>query len=90
MAYLLICTDNENSLDNRLKKRPDHIEYLKKFNEKLLLAGPIMNDVNEPMGSVIILDFESIKDVNNFIKNDPYNEIKLFSDIKIKKFNRVL
>ena len=42
------------------------------------------------MGSLIILDFENIGDVNNFIKNDPYSEIKLFSDIKIKKFNRVL
>ena len=82
MAYLLICTDKENSLDNRLEKRPAHIEYLKKFGKKLLLAGPILNDKNKPMGSLIILDFENIGDVNNFIKNDPYSEIKLFSDIK--------
>jgi uncharacterized protein len=31
MLFALICTDNPNSLDIRMKARPDHLAFLEKL-----------------------------------------------------------
>ena len=33
MAYLITCTDKENSIDLRLSTREKHIKYLKKIKK---------------------------------------------------------
>ena len=89
MAYLILCRDKKNSIEKRLKQRPAHVEYLKKFKKRIICAGPILNKNNEPEGSVIILDFDKIEDAKIFVKNDPYNDVDLFSEVKLTKFKRV-
>ena len=89
MAYLILCRDKKNSIEKRLTQRPAHVEYLKKFEKKIICAGPILNKDNEPVGSVIILDFDKIEDAKIFVKNDPYNDVDLFSEVKLTKFKRV-
>ena len=42
MAYLILCRDKKNSIEKRLKQRPAHVEYLKKFEKKIICAGPIL------------------------------------------------
>tara|TARA_B100000686_G_C16730481_1_gene940369 strand:+ start:870 stop:1142 length:273 start_codon:yes stop_codon:yes gene_type:complete len=89
MAYLLICKDKKNSLKKRLSVRNEHLNYIKKFEKKLILAGPILDKTEKSRGSIIVLDFDNLNDVNVFIKNDPYSKIKLFDKIIIHKFKKV-
>ena len=90
MAYLITCTDKKNSLDLRLCTREEHIKYLKKIKKKLILAGPILNKNDKPIGTVLILDFERLTDVKKFLNDDPYSKVHLFENIKIIRFKKVL
>ncbi len=90
MAYLITCVDKKNSIDLRLATREEHIKYLKKIKKKLLLAGPILDKNRNPVGTVLVLDFDNIQRVNLFLKNDPYSKVKLFKSIKILEFKKVL
>ena len=56
MAFLITCKDKKNSLELRLSTREEHIKYLKKVKKKLILAGPILDKNDKPIGTVLILD----------------------------------
>ena len=88
-TYIITCFDKKNSLKKRLVNRELHLEYLKSFKKKLILAGPILNKTNKPKGSVLILKFRNKLELNNFLKNDPYSKVGLFEKVNIEIFKRV-
>ena len=89
MYFSILCFDKENSLEKRKKLRPDHIQYISKFKEKILLVGPILSELEEPQGSLLIIDFNNRNEANNFSKNDPYYLGGLFKSVEIYKFKKV-
>ena len=90
MTYLITCTDKENSIDLRLSTREEHIKYLKKIKKKLILAGPILDKNDNPVGTVLIVDFDNLNAVKKFLNEDPYSKVNLFNDIKIVRFKKVI
>ena len=88
-TYIITCFDKKNFLKKRLANRELHLEYLKSFKKKLILAGPILNKTNKPKGSVLILKFQNKFELNNFLKNDPYSKAGLFETVNIEIFKRV-
>ena len=90
MAFLIKCIDKKNSLDLRLSTREKHIKYLKKIKKKLILAGPILDQKDNPMGTILILDFDKLTEVKKFLNEDPYSKVNLFKEIKITRFKKVL
>tara|TARA_X000000950_G_C13664790_1_gene557447 strand:- start:424 stop:696 length:273 start_codon:yes stop_codon:yes gene_type:complete len=90
MAYLIKCLDKKNSLKIRLSTREKHLKYLKLIDDLLILAGPILDKKNDPIGTILVVNFETIDEVELFLKNDPYNKVGLFEEVDIIKFKRVL
>ena len=90
MAFLITCKDKKNSLELRLSTREEHIKYLKKVKKKLILAGPILDKNDKPIGTVLILDFDKITDLKKFLNDDPYSKVHLFDEVKITRFNKVI
>ena len=90
MAFLIKCIDKKNSLDLRLSTREKHIKYLKKIKKKLILAGPILDQKDNPIGTILILDFDKLTEVKKFLNEDPYSKVYLFKEIKITRFKKVL
>ena len=90
MAFLITCKDKKNSLELRLSTREEHIKYLKKVKKKLILAGPILDKNDKPMGTVLILDFDKITDLKKFLNGDPYSKVHLFDEVKITRFKKVI
>lgn len=90
MAYLITCSDKKKSLDLRLSTREEHIKYLKKIKKKIILAGPILDKNDKPIGTLLILDFNKITDVKKFLSDDPYSKVHLFEEVKITRFKKVL
>ena len=88
-TYIVTCLDKKNSLNKRLANRELHLEYLKSLKNNLILAGPILNKINKPKGSVLILKFQTRFELNNFLKNDPYSKVGLFESVNIEIFKRV-
>ena len=90
MAYLITCKDKEDSIELRLSTREEHIKYLKKIKKKLILAGPILDKNDNPVGTVLIVDFDELAAVKKFLYDDPYSKVNLFQEVEITRFKKVI
>ncbi|BCN93388.1 hypothetical protein THMIRHAM_11730 [Thiomicrorhabdus immobilis] len=98
MLYSIFAYDNENSLPLRAQARPAHIARLKELHEnnRLVLAGPNPAiDSLEPgeagfTGSLIVADFPSLQDAEEWAKADPYVAAGVYKEVQIKPFKQVL
>ena len=98
MLYAIIAQDNENTLDKRLAARPAHVERLQVLQAegRLVLAGPHPAiDSEDPgpagfSGSLIVAEFTSQQDAQDWANTDPYVEAGIYSQVTIKPFKKVL
>ena len=98
MLYAIIAQDNENTLEKRLAARPAHVERLQALlaEGRLVLAGPHPAiDSEDPgpagfSGSLIVAEFTSQQDAQDWANADPYVEAGIYSQITIKPFKKVL
>ncbi|HDP89747.1 MAG TPA: YciI family protein [Thioalkalivibrio sp.] len=98
MLYVIIGEDVEASLDKRLAARPAHLTRLEqlKAEGRLLVAGPTPAiDSNDPgeagfTGSVVIAEFDSLRDARNWADADPYIEAGVYRQVTVKPFKKIL
>ena len=53
------------------------------------MAGPILDDSENPKGSILVIKFENKKKLEEFLKKDPYTKVNLFETVEIELFKRV-
>jgi len=98
MLYAIISQDIKNSLEKRMGARPDHVARLNQLKDegRLILAGPHPAiDNNEPgeagfTGSLIVAEFENLKDARDWADADPYVAAGVYSSVVVKTFKKVL
>ena len=98
MLYSIIATDHEDSLEARLAARPAHLERLNALQAegRLVLAGPNPAiDAEDPgpagfTGSLIVAEFPSLKDAEDWAATDPYVSSGVYKHVSIKPFRKVL
>ena len=98
MLYVIIGTDNDNSLELRKMARPAHLERLEalKSQGRLHIAGPFPAIDNEDpgpagfTGSLIVAEFDSLQDAKTWANADPYVKAGVYADVSIKPFKFVL
>jgi uncharacterized protein YciI len=87
MQFVLICRDgaDDKALDRRLAARAAHIamgDEAVKRNEQLVGAA-MLNDAGAMCGSVMIVDFPSRKELDDWLKVEPYVIGGVWKDIEI-------
>lgn len=98
MYYAIISEDVENSLPLRKQHRENHLARLKTLAEedRLLVAGPHPSIDNEEPGeagfngSLIIAEFDSLKEAQEWADQDPYVLNGIHSKVVVKPFKKVL
>ena len=98
MLYAIISQDIKNSLEKRMGARSDHVARLNQLKDegRLILAGPHPAiDNNEPgeagyTGSLIVAEFEDLKDARDWADADPYVAAGVYSSVVVKTFKKVL
>ena len=89
--YLIFCTDKPDSLEIRKANRDAHLAYLGEQGNKLIAAGPTLSDGDEMMnGSLLLMDFSTLAEAEEFAANDPYGKAGLFESVVVKKWKKVL
>ena len=97
MWYVVHSQDNPNSLEKRLKARPDHIERLTTLlnQGRLMVAGPLPAIDNEEPGpngyegSLVIAEFDSLEDAKEWAQNDPYVIHGVYCSFSVQPFKKV-
>ena len=76
--------------DIRATLPPAHREYLAKFAEQFAFAGPLLaEDGVTPVGSLLVLDFETVEQADAFIKAEPYTVAGLYMSVSVRPFHNL-
>ncbi len=82
MLVALICYDRPYSTALRQLTREKHLAYVAQSGAAVKIAGPMLDDSGERMiGSLIILDVESLEAARDWAANDPYAQVGLFEHV---------
>jgi hypothetical protein len=98
MLYAIISTDVSDSLSVRVQTRPAHLDRVQLLADqgRLIIAGPHPAiDSDNPgeagfTGSLIIAEFDSLEEANDWAKTDPYLLAGVYDKVTVKPFKKVL
>lgn len=84
MPFVVRCLDKPKHEILRSEIRAAHIEYLRAHRDKILLAGPLLaEEGGQPIGSLLILNVATRKQLEHFLEADPYSKAGLFAHIDV-------
>lgn len=98
MWYMIYSEDVENSLPLRKQIRPAHLARIQLLVDqgRVLVAGPNpVIDSEDPgeagfSGSLVIAEFESLTEAQNWADNDPYMLGGVYAKVVVKPYKKVL
>lgn len=88
--FAIHCIDKPDSLELRLANRPAHLEHALSVGDRLLVAGPLLDLEGQPIGSLLIIDFDDRKDAMAFAAADPYALAGLFASVAVTAWRKAL
>ena len=88
--YLIIAQDgkDEAALDRRKKVRSVHLAGAKKLKENgnFVIGGAMIDDDGNMRGSIMIVQFETKDDFQEWYDNEPYITGGVWKEIEVKPF----
>lgn len=90
MQYIITAYDGENKLEKRIEVRPRHLKNMSSIKGNVLCAGGILDDAGKMKGSVLILDFESESNLEEYLSSEPYIIEQVWERVEVEPMNVVL
>jgi len=91
MQFVLFCEDKAGAEALRLETREAHLAYVGSQSDMIRLAGPMLSDDGEHMiGSMFIIEADSLEAVRALNAADPYSQAGLFENVIIHRFRQVV
>ncbi len=88
--YLIIAHDGKDSeaLERRMKVRPNHFEGARMLKEKnqFIIGGAILDEQGRMIGSMMVVQFETENELNDWMKREPYIAGNVWKEIEVKPF----
>lgn len=84
MLFAMVALDRPNSVERRMAIRPEHLKHLEALGDSLFLAGPFLNEREEGVGSIVIVEAESLDAAREMLNRDPFVRENLFDQVTIK------
>ena len=88
--YALVGHDRPGQ-EARLQHRPAHLEHMARLDAagRLIYGGPIMNEHNQMVGSLIILEADSLEAARATYAEDPYVVHQVFASYDVIETRQV-
>lgn len=91
MLFSIHCFDKPGSSALRDANRPAHLDYLKRHEAQIRLAGPTLSDDGQVMnGSLFLIELPNRAAAEAFCAGDPYAKAGVFESTVIRPFKQVL
>lgn len=89
MLFAIIHRFKENCGEARAEARPQHIEHVKGAGERLKAAGPLPQSEtsDDPWGSLIVINADSLTAARLFAENDPYVKAGIVENTSIQPWD---
>ena len=92
MQFIITAHDGADALEKRMRVRPRHLENMAKLSEtgRIICAGGILDGNGQPVGSALVVEFASRKQVDAYLAGEPYVIEKVWEDIRVETMNVVI
>lgn len=92
MHYIVNALDRPGSASLRASHRDAHRSRLEKhdFPLKVVVAGPLLSDDEDVIGSLLIIESDAIENVRAFVGTDPYWIAGVYESVSVKPFRAVI
>ena len=94
MQFVVTAYDgkDEGAYERRMSIRPQHLENMSKLNENghVICAGGMTNSEGKLIGSVLIMEYESREQLDDYLANEPYVVAGVWQKIEVETMNVVL
>jgi uncharacterized protein YciI len=88
VLFVLHAIDAPGSAEIRQTTRPNHLDYLAKFDTPV--AGPLIDGAGSTVGSCVFIEAADLSAAEQFAANDPYAKAGLFESVSIREFKKVI
>jgi uncharacterized protein YciI len=89
MLIALIARDKDGALETRKANREAHLAYIDATGV-VEQAGPLLDDTEQMIGSLIVLDVKDMAVAQDWASNDPYAKAGLFQSVELIPWKRVI
>ncbi len=94
MQFIITAYDgtDPDALERRMSVRPRHLENIRKVQEEghVICAGGILDDEGKMKGSFLVMDFDSRKQVDDYLAAEPYVTGGVWEKITVDRCNVVI
>ena len=87
--YAIHCIDKPMQQPLRAATRAEHLAYLEAAIERIVVAGPLLDDEGTPIGSMLLMDFPDRRAAVAFAADDPYARVGLFASVAVTAWRQV-
>lgn len=87
MKFVILGTDGPEGVAKRPLYRQAHLQRLEQWAQqgKVILAGPL----TDKTGSLIVVEAESLEEVQTFAQGDPYLINGVFQEVRVHPFMQI-
>jgi uncharacterized protein YciI len=89
MQFVAHCLDKAGALEVRMANRPAHVEFLTANNDKLLFVGPLLDEKEQMVGSLLVVEMPDRAAMDAFLAGDPYAKAGLFQSVTVHAVRKV-
>ena len=89
--YIYIGRDSDEGLELRKQHREKHLAHLSGLDAagQIQFAGPLLDTDQNPCGSMIVLDAESLEAARGIAESDPYLTLGIFAGVEVFETKKV-
>ena len=90
MQFIVKAYDGEGMLDKRMEVRPRHLAGIDRIREHVICAGGLLDDEGKMKGSVLIMEYETREQLDDYLTNEPYVQEKVWQKVEVERMNVVI
>ena len=90
MLFVITAFDRPGALGRRMQVRAAHLDYLKSEAARLRVGGPLLNENEQPIGSLLIIEADDRDAAQAFADGDPYRREGVFERVEIRAWRAAL
>ena len=90
MQFVIRAYDGEGMLDKRMEVRPRHFEGMERMKEHTLCAGGMLDEDGKMIGSLLVMEFQTREELNEYLANEPYVLEHVWERIEVERMNVVI
>lgn len=88
--FVVRAYDGEGMLEKRLEVRPRHLESINRIRKHVVCAGGLLDDKGKMKGSMLVMEFESRQELDEYLANEPYVQEHVWEKIEVERINVVI